>query len=104
MHLVGHSFGGLSAVAVALRGRVPLRSLTIAEAPAPEILRHMGETQHYQAFRKMSDAYSGAYRAGNERRDRTMVDFYGGAGTFAGWPQRVRDYARKRRRSICWTG
>jgi pimeloyl-ACP methyl ester carboxylesterase len=22
-----------------------------------------------------------------------MIDFYGGAGTFAGWPQRVRDYA-----------
>ena len=22
-----------------------------------------------------------------------MIDFYGGAGTFAGWPPRVRDYA-----------
>jgi pimeloyl-ACP methyl ester carboxylesterase len=22
-----------------------------------------------------------------------MIDFYGGAGTFAGWPQRVHDYA-----------
>ena len=93
VHLVGHSFGGLCAVAVALRGRVPLLSLTIAEAPAPQILRHMGETQHYQAFRTMSDAYAGAYQSGNGSAIKAMVDFYGGVGTFAGWPQRVRDYA-----------
>ena len=93
VHLVGHSFGGLSALAVALRGRVPLLSLTIAEAPAPEILRHMGEYRHYQAFRTMSEAYSSAYQAGNDAAIEQMIDFYGGAGTFAGWPQRVRDYA-----------
>src|SRR6187549_2658768 len=34
VHLVGHSFGGLCALAVVLRGHVPLLSLTIAEAPA----------------------------------------------------------------------
>jgi pimeloyl-ACP methyl ester carboxylesterase len=39
VHLVGHSFGGLSALAVALREKVPLLSLSILEAPAPEILR-----------------------------------------------------------------
>ncbi|MDP2333556.1 MAG: alpha/beta hydrolase [Reyranella sp.] len=93
VHLVGHSFGGLAALAVAMRGRVPLLSLTIAEAPAPEILRHMGEQRHYQAFRTMSDAYSGAYRAGDCAAIGQMIDFYGGEGTFAGWPQRVRDYA-----------
>ena len=38
VHLVGHSFGGLVALAVALRNNVPLASLTIIEAPATEIL------------------------------------------------------------------
>ena len=71
VHLVGHSFGGLCAVAVALRGRVPLLSLTIAEAPAPEILRHMGEYRHYLAFQTMSDAYFSAYHAGDNAGDRT---------------------------------
>src|SRR5437868_11599392 len=33
VHLVGHSFGGLVALAVALRNRVPLASLVIIEAP-----------------------------------------------------------------------
>lgn len=93
VHLVGHSFGGLSVLAVALRRRVPLLSLTIAEAPAPEILRHMDEPRHYLAFRTMSEAYISAYRAGNHAAIERMIDFYGGAGTFAGWPQRVRDYA-----------
>lgn len=93
VHLVGHSFGGLSALAVALRERVPLLSLTIAEAPAPEILRHMGEYRRYLAFLRMSESYSDAYRAGERTAIERMIDFYGGAGTFASWPQRVRDYA-----------
>jgi pimeloyl-ACP methyl ester carboxylesterase len=93
VHLVGHSFGGLVALAVALRKQVPLLSLTIAEAPAPEILRHTGEQQHHRAFREMSDAYFAAFRAGQSAAIERMIDFYGGAGTFAGWPRRVRDYA-----------
>jgi len=93
VHLVGHSFGGLTALAVALRHRVPLLSLTIAEAPAPEILRHAGEREHYRAFRDMTEAYFAAFQAGEAAAIERMIDFYGGAGTFASWPQRVRDYA-----------
>jgi pimeloyl-ACP methyl ester carboxylesterase len=93
VHLVGHSFGGLTALAVALRNKVPLLSLTIAEAPVPEILRHAGELQHYAAFRQMTETYIGAFNAGENAAIELMIDFYGGAGTFAGWPQRVRDYA-----------
>jgi len=93
VHLVGHSFGGLVALAVALRGRVPLLSLTIAEAPAVEILKETGELQHYETFRNMSRAYADAFRRGKSDAIARMIDFYGGEGTFAGWPQRVRDYA-----------
>ena len=93
VHLVGHSFGGLTALAVALRRRVPLLSLTIAEAPAAEILRPMGEYRHYLAFRNMTDNYFLAYYSGDKAAIEQMIDFYGGAGTFSGWPQRLRDYA-----------
>ncbi|MCA6114465.1 alpha/beta fold hydrolase [Bradyrhizobium sp. WSM 1738] len=93
VHLVGHSFGGLAVLAVALRGRVPLLSLTIAEAPAVDILKQTGEQQHYDTFRNMSRAYSAAFRRGEADAIARMIDFYGGAGTFAAWPQRVRDYA-----------
>jgi pimeloyl-ACP methyl ester carboxylesterase len=93
VHLVGHSFGGLVALAVALGRPDLLRSLTILEAPAPEILRRCGEDDHYQSFRQMSRAYVEAFQAGQSDAIAEMIDFYGGTGTFAAWPQRVRDYA-----------
>lgn len=93
VHLVGHSFGGLVALAVALRDRVPLQSVTIAEAPAANLLRDFGEHQHYRAFRDMTDAYFASFRGGNAGAIEAMIDFYGGAGTFAAWPARVRAYA-----------
>ena len=64
VHLVGHSFGGAVALTVALRKRVPVRSLVVIEAPVPELLRHAGEHWHYRTFREMTDAYFDAFRAG----------------------------------------
>jgi pimeloyl-ACP methyl ester carboxylesterase len=93
VHLVGHSFGGLVALGVALRNRASLASLVIVEAPAAELLRERGEQQHYGAFRRMTEAYFAAFAGGNEEAIAAMIDFYGGAGTFASWPPRVRAYA-----------
>ena len=92
-HVVAHSFGGIVALAVALRKRVTLASLVIAEAPAAELLRSVGEHEHYQAFRDMTEAYFDAFCDGDTEAIGTMIDFYGGAGTFDSWPARVRDYA-----------
>jgi pimeloyl-ACP methyl ester carboxylesterase len=93
VHLVGHSFGGLVALAVALRNRVPLASLVILEAPAPEVLRDHGEHQHHRAFRQMTETYFAAVAGGNIEAIAAMIDFYGGAGTYSSWPPRVRAYA-----------
>jgi pimeloyl-ACP methyl ester carboxylesterase len=92
VHLVGHSFGGLVALAVALRHEVPLASLTIIEAPAVELLRDRSEQEHYRTFRQMSDAYFADYAGGNPQAVAAMIDFYGGTGTFASWPAKVQDY------------
>jgi pimeloyl-ACP methyl ester carboxylesterase len=91
-HLVGHSFGGLVAAAVAVRGQVPLASLTIIEAPAAELLREAGETAHYAAFREMTDGYFAAVGRGEAEAIAAVMDFYGGAGTFASWPAKARAY------------
>jgi pimeloyl-ACP methyl ester carboxylesterase len=92
VHLVGHSLGGLVSLAVALRHRVPLLSLVIIEAPLPGLLRCLGEQRHYRAFREMTDGYVAAFRRGDSSAIRAVIDFYGGPGTFARLPQRVRDY------------
>jgi pimeloyl-ACP methyl ester carboxylesterase len=91
VHLVGHSFGGLVALAVALRHRAALASLVMLEAPAMEALRE--EDIHYRAFRRMTAAYFADFTSGNREAIAAMIDFYGGAGTWASWPSRVRDYA-----------
>jgi len=93
VHLVGHSFGGLVALAVALRNRVPLASLAIVEAPAAELLRASNEDHHYRAFRQMTKSYFADFESGNSEAIASMIDFYGGAGTYASWPARVRAYA-----------
>jgi pimeloyl-ACP methyl ester carboxylesterase len=95
VHLIGHSFGGLVSLAVAMRGQVPLADLVIVEAPALELLRAVGDHSHYGAFRRMTDGYFAAFRSGNKEAIRVMIDFYGGADTYASWPPRVRDYAVK---------
>jgi pimeloyl-ACP methyl ester carboxylesterase len=93
VHLVGHSFGGAVALIVAMRKRLPIASLTVLEAPLPSLLGHCGEDEHYRAFRDMTDAYFAAWRGGDQEAIRTMIDFYGGEGTYASWPERVRAYA-----------
>jgi pimeloyl-ACP methyl ester carboxylesterase len=95
IHLVGHSFGGLVALVVALRNQVPLSSLVILEAPAMELLRAEGEDRHYGLFRDMTEAYFADFASGNVGAIAAMIDFYGGPGTFASWPPRIRAYAER---------
>jgi pimeloyl-ACP methyl ester carboxylesterase len=93
VHLVGHSFGGLVALAVALRGRAGLASLTVIEAPAVMMLEGSGEIRHIRAFSEMTARYFAAFKDGNAEAIEVLIDFFAGAGTFASWPPRVRAYA-----------
>jgi pimeloyl-ACP methyl ester carboxylesterase len=93
VHLVGHSFGGLVSLAVALRKRVRLASIAMLEPPGIELLLERGEDEHYRAFGRMSEAYVAAFSSGGRNAIAAMIDFYGGVGTFASWPSRVREYA-----------
>ena len=95
VHLVGHSFGGEVGLAVALRGHVQLQSLSIFEAPAPGMLSTFMRLTYYNEFRAMTSAYIQDYRSGNAEAIASMIDFYGGTGTFASWPATVRGYAVK---------
>jgi len=69
--------------------------VAIVDTPAVGILWAMGEHDHYRAFRNMTDEYFASLKNGNKEAIATMIDFYGGAGTFASWPARLREYAVK---------
>ncbi len=47
------------------------------------------------SFRTMTGRYFDDFEGGNAEAISAMIDFYGVPGTFASWPQRVRDYAVK---------
>jgi hypothetical protein len=49
-----------------------------------------GKPRRNQAFRDMTEAYFAAFRDGDADAIATVIDFYGGAGTFASWPAKVR--------------
>jgi pimeloyl-ACP methyl ester carboxylesterase len=83
----------LHQVANNLTGRVSLASLVVVEAPAAELLRECGDQEHYRAFRRMTESYFADFAGGNVEAIAAMIDFYGGVGTFASWPPRVRAYA-----------
>lgn len=93
VHLVGHSFGGLAALAVALRGSVPLASLAIMEPPAVGILACYNDTPELDLFGQMLSDYKRDFTNGRRDAIANMMDFFAGAGTFASWPERVRGYA-----------
>jgi pimeloyl-ACP methyl ester carboxylesterase len=59
-----------------------------------EALRERPEdAEHYRAFRSMNETYFAAFARGETDAVAAMIDFYGGPGTYASWPQRVRAYA-----------
>lgn len=94
-HLVGHSFGGLAALAHAIHGVIKPASLMMVEANPFGILKTRGEAALYAMFGPMTQDYFAEFKAGRLDAARHVIDFYGGEGTFDAFPQTVRDYIIK---------
>ena len=90
--LGGHSFGGLAALAHAIEGAVKPASLMLIEANPLGLLRTSGENDLYAMFGAMTRDYFAEFEAGRPDAARHVIDFYGGEGTFAAFPAKVRDY------------
>jgi pimeloyl-ACP methyl ester carboxylesterase len=92
VHVVAHSYGGLSALAHALAGKHRAASLTLVEANPLCILRTTGEDALFGMFGAMTQIYFAEFEAGRSDAARHVIDFYGGVGAFDALPQRVRDF------------
>jgi pimeloyl-ACP methyl ester carboxylesterase len=92
VHLVGHSYGGMVCLATALRDQTRIASLTLIEATPFNLLRRSGDLGLYDQLRAMSDAYARSYGNGERLAARSVIDFYGGDGSFDAFPARTRDY------------
>lgn len=94
-HVVAHSFGGLAALAHAIHGTHKPASLVLVEANPFGILRTAGEGELYAMFGAMTQIYFAEFEAGEPAAAKHVIDFYGGDGTFAAFPPKVRDYIIK---------
>lgn len=91
-HVVGHSFGGLAALAHAIEGTIKPASLMLVEANPLGLLVTSGEADLHATFSAMTREYFAEFEAGRSDAARHVIDFYGGEGTFEAFPAKVRDY------------
>lgn len=92
VHLVGHSFGALACLDIALCGLVPLMSLTLIEPVAFGLLRQQGELTLHERFIAMREDYFRAFENGDKEAARRVVDYLDGEGSFEGLGSRIRQY------------
>jgi pimeloyl-ACP methyl ester carboxylesterase len=90
--LVGHSYGGVVALALALRGRVPIGALALLEPVAVEALRLSGDDAAYASTRAVFEGYIAGVEGGDPHQVRTMVDFWFGPGAFDRMAEPLRAY------------
>ena len=94
VHLVGHSFGGSVAFAAALAGAVDVLSITTFEANPLALIGEHGGAELLAATQRMSGKFEAAYHSGDPDAAGQIIDFWGGAGSFAAMPEGVREYCR----------
>jgi pimeloyl-ACP methyl ester carboxylesterase len=91
IHLIGHSFGGVVALALALKGSVAIRELTLFEPVAAWLLPHLDDTATHQKINAFVDNYKAAVNQGEPRVAGRVIDFWGESGSFANLPTHIQD-------------
>lgn len=92
VHLVGHSFGGTIALAAAMAGRIPVRSIATFEANP---LLMIATRTLFDDARSMASGFEAAHLGGERDAAGRVIDYWGGAKAFARLPEPVQDYCRK---------
>lgn len=91
VHLVGHSYGALVCLNLALCGLMPLMSLTLIEPVTFGLLRQAGEFSLHEQFATMRDDYFRSFETGDREAARLVIDYLDGPGRFASLPPRLRE-------------
>jgi pimeloyl-ACP methyl ester carboxylesterase len=90
--LVGHSYGGVVALAVALRGNAPVGALVMLEPVALNILAMADGSDAYASAKTVFDEYIARVERGDDKAVHIMVDFWFGEGAFGRMPAPLAAY------------
>lgn len=90
--LAGYSYGGVVALAVALRGNVPIGALVLFEPVALKVLTMADDSEAYATVKAVFDDYISRFEGGDDRAVQKMVDFWFGEGAFDKMPEPLTAY------------
>ena len=93
VHLVGHSFGGMVALAAALEGAVEVRGLALFEANPFDLIAE--NTALHGAACDLAAAFGAALTAGETDAPARIIDYWGGEGCFDAMPSWMQDFCRR---------
>lgn len=91
VHLVGHSYGGVAALAATLSSAFNVKRLTLFEPVAVGLLPAFGENQAVQEIKDFTEEYFHAAKDGEKNACARVIDFWGGEGSFDAIPPHVQD-------------
>jgi pimeloyl-ACP methyl ester carboxylesterase len=93
--LVGHSFGGVVALAAALRFPEQVAGLVLFEANPMDVLRLSGEDRLLGEARDLASAFEAEVSQNVPDAPGLIIDYWNGRGSFERLPDPVRGYCRQ---------
>jgi len=94
VHLVGHSYGGLIALATALAGKADLLSPITFEGNPIYTRQKSGEFRWKKSVEAMQKRFEQAFAAGDPEAAGIIIDFWSREGNFKSMPPAFREYCQ----------
>ena len=91
IHMVGHSYGGVVALAQALKGNLQIQNMTLYEPVAAWLFSIARDEDMLQTISNFSKKYRLAAEKNEDNVSRYVIDFWAGEGTFEQLPAFIKD-------------
>jgi pimeloyl-ACP methyl ester carboxylesterase len=91
IHLVGHSYGGVVALSLALKGSLPLRELTLFEPVSVWVLNTVNDQPMLDLLETFITPYRQAAADQIPYACGQVIDFWGGQGSFDSLPSFIKE-------------
>ncbi len=89
IHIVGHSYGCVVAMGIALTGILPVKKLTLFETVDVTVLQTFGKDEMFETVMKFVNSYEKSFEQNKSNACSMVIDFWGGPGSFSVIPEHI---------------